>query len=120
MSGIWMQQKLLPQTDDCSTRRRRAAMSTSSSQSKLYRSTELNATERMISRIFNTGSPRNIRAGHQPNLDALFGHYEEERDKAQTKRLEKAEKATERAKEDDTTFVSSVREALGLGSKDDE
>lgn len=30
----------------------------------------------MVDRIFNTGSPYNVPAGHYTNLDAVIAHYE--------------------------------------------
>ena len=45
-------------------------------------------------RIFNTGSPRNVVAGSQPNLDKLYEHYEQEREEAQAQRIERLKRRT--------------------------
>lgn len=58
-----------------------------------------------------------MRAGHQPNLDALYKHSEEKQDEAQQKRAVKSRRAAERATEDSTSFVASVSEGLGFGGK---
>ena len=46
-------------------------------------------------RIFNTGSPRNIVAGSQANLDELRAHYQRELEAATMRRAENLKKRTE-------------------------
>ena len=41
----------------------------------------------MTCRIFNTGSPWNIPAGHTANMDKLIAHYEKEAVEQQSKKL---------------------------------
>ncbi len=60
----------------------------------------------MTVRIFNTGSPYNIPAGHSTDLGALKAHYEK-------KNVEADEKRTARLKEmaDDNEVIRQRREA---------
>ena len=46
----------------------------------------------MTSRIFNTGSPYNIPAGHSADLGALKAHYEKKNVEAEEKRIVRLKK----------------------------
>lgn len=55
-------------------------------------------------RIFNTGSPYNVPAGSQANLDELMAHYKKESIEAQEKRERKARAIYEGRESKDSRF----------------
>lgn len=61
----------------------------------------------MPARIFNTGSPYNIPAGHSADLEALKGHYEKKNVEAEKKRVARLEEIA-----GDSEIVKQRREAL--------
>ena len=50
---------------------------------------ELGANLPSIRRIFNTGSPYNVPAGHSIDLEAVKAHYEKQNAEAELKRMER-------------------------------
>ena len=58
----------------------------------------------MKSRIFNTGSPYNVPAGSQANLDELIAHYKKENAEAQEKRERKARAIYEGRESEESRF----------------
>ena len=75
-------------------------------------------------RIFNTGSPRNIVAGSQANLDQLYEYYEREREEAQQQRVERMKRRREsergygeieqNGKDDHKGIFAKVTKAFGV------
>ena len=48
-----------------------------------------------MSRVFNTGSPRNIPAGSQANLDDLKAFYQRKNEEAEAARIERSKTSTD-------------------------
>jgi len=72
-------------------------------------------------RVFNTGSPFNIPAGHSANLDHLRAHYEKENRQGEEQRMARVQARNERdrvmASESGTqqsTGFAKVTEAVGV------
>ena len=49
----------------------------------------IEANHSFIARVFNTGSPYNVPAGHSIDLTAVIAHYEKENAETELKRIER-------------------------------